>query len=428
MVVLRFDCRDLLKSARLAFSFQRLWIQFLGLSVGYLAYVLLTYLSLLAAGHNLGTLWSSYGLLPSALGNPLPWFSWILFGLGVAVLVFSWLVTATGVARATYMHLKGNTFYTWKQAFRFALNKKGGSVVSTPIAVLFIALFLVLGGVIVGLLGRIPYLGELGVSLFSVVWYLTSLFLVFVIVVLGVSLLVTPAVLATTDDDAFEGIFQSFSLLYSQPWRLILYHLFVVVIAIVSFGVFAFFAKKAWGVMTTVLVWGMGEKYGDLSYAASGLVQNWVYPAVVWSRTILGDASSFFFFTRDFSSIPLPVVMTAASWIFAVLLVVIGTFVLSYPLAVFNAGSTLAFLILKKKKDDENLLERKDKEEEEDLQTSDEEKKEEEKVEKMTEEGAKPSFPQTAPAKKAVRKPAVKKTPKKTKPASKSRKKPAKKR
>jgi len=189
---------------------------------GYLGYVVLTYVSLLVAGRNFGVFWSRFGLLPSVVGLHLPWYSWIIFAAGVFFLLFSWLVTSTGVARAVYMNLKGNNFYTWKEAFTFALKKKGGSVVSTPIAIFAIAFFLGLGGVVVGLLGRIPYVGELGISLFSTIWFMASIFLVFVVLALGVSLLLTPAILATTDDDAFEGIFQSFSTLYSQPWRLIL--------------------------------------------------------------------------------------------------------------------------------------------------------------------------------------------------------------
>ena len=161
-------------------------------------------------------------------------------------------------------------------------------------------------------------------------------------------------------------------------------------ITIVGFGTFAFFAKKAWGLMTTILVWGMGDKYANLSYAASYLLQNWVYPAVTWSRAILGDYASYFFFTRDLTSISLPVVMTISAWIFAIFLVFIGGFILSYPLAVFNVGNSIIFLILKKKKDDENLLERKDKEEEEEEEET-EEKEEEKKEEAKTtgEEGNK---------------------------------------
>ena len=378
MVAMRFDYRDVFKSARLAFSFQRLWIQFVGLFCGYLGYVILTYASLVAAGKDFGVFWSRFGLFPSVVGLPLPWYSWIIFAVGALFLLFAWLVTGTAVARAAYMNLKGNTFYTWKEAFTFALKKKGGSVISTPIAIVAIAFFTGLGGVVVGLLGRIPYLGELGISLFAVIWMMASLFLIFVILALGVSLLLTPAILATTDDDAFEGIFQSFSTLYSQPWRLIFYEALLVIISLLGLGVFAFFAKRAWGLMTTIFIWGMGDKYADLSYAASYLLQNWVYPAVAWSRALLGEYASYFFFTRDFTSIELPVVMSISSWIFAIFLLLFGGFVLSYLFAIFNVGNGLVFLILKKKKDDENLLERKDREEEE-------EEKEEEKTEEKEE-------------------------------------------
>ena len=55
MVVMRFDYRDIFRSARLAFSFQRIWIQFVGLLYGYLGYIILTYLSLLIDGKDYAT-------------------------------------------------------------------------------------------------------------------------------------------------------------------------------------------------------------------------------------------------------------------------------------------------------------------------------------------------------------------------------------
>ena len=91
--------------------------------------------------------------------------------------------------------MKGNTFYTWKEAFNFALKRKGGSVISTPVAIAFIIFFTALGGVVIGLLGRIPYVGEVGFSLFAIIWFMASLFLVFVILALVVSFLLTPAIL-----------------------------------------------------------------------------------------------------------------------------------------------------------------------------------------------------------------------------------------
>lgn len=362
MAMLHFDCRDIFKSARLALSPQRLWIQFVGLFYGYLGYLILSYLSLWAGGQDVAVYWSRFGLLPCVLGMPLPWYSWIIFGLGAAMFIFAWLVSATAVARAAYMHLKGNAFYTWKQALRFSLKDKGVAVVSVPLAIGIILLFTCLGGGLIGLLGRINVIGELGIALFSVVWFLASLFLIVVIAALVVSLLLTPAILATTDDDAFEGIFQSFTLVFAQPWRIIFYEILLAVVAIFGLGVFAFIAKHAWNLLTTIFIWGMGDKYADLSYSASYLLQNWIYPAVAWSRALLGDYSANFFFARDFTSLNLPIMMTISSYIFAIFLVIITGLIACFPLAIFNVGQAVIYMIIKQKKDDENLLERKDRE------------------------------------------------------------------
>ena len=404
MVAMWFDYRDIFRSARLAFSFQRLWIQFLGLFYGYLGYLIFTYLSLLLAGKDFGVHWSRFGLFPSAIGLQLPWYSWIVFALGAFFFLCAWLITSMGVARATYMNLKGNTFYTWKEAWTFALKKKRGSVISTPIAIFLIAFFTILGGIVIGLLGRIPFVGPLGISIFPVIWFMASLFLIFLILALGVSLLLTPAILATTDDDAFEGIFQSFSTLYSQFWRLILYEVLLIIVVLLGFGLLAFAAKRAWSLMTTIFLWGMGENYADLSYSASYLLQNWIYPAVAWSRAILGEYASYFFFTRDFTAIDISGVMTVSSWIFAIFLVFIGGFILSYPLAIFNAGQGIIFLVLKKKKDDENLLERKDREEEDEEEEETEKKEEQEKEEEKEEPKEKKVKKKGGPEKKAEEK------------------------
>jgi hypothetical protein len=368
MTTMRFDYRDLFRAPRIAFSFQRLWIQFLGILAGYGGYVVLTYLAFLVAGANLGVAWSSYGLIPCPIDVPLPWYSKILFALGIVFLVYVCLVTSTAVARAAYMHLKGNNFYTWKEAVRFALKKKGGAVAATPVAILAILFFVALGGAVVGLFGRIPWgIGDVlgvGISLLTPLWYAASLFLVFLALALCVSIWLTPAVLATTDDDAFEGIFQSFSTLASQPWRLIVYGVTIKVLSLAGLLVLAFFAKHAWIVMTRVLAFGMGEKWADISYAATYQLQNWIYPAIDWLRALPANLPCASFIPQEIIGAELPVVASISAVVTAIFLVLIGTAILAYPLAIFNTGSTLLFLALKKKKDDENLLERKDKEEE----------------------------------------------------------------
>jgi adenylate kinase len=63
----------------------------------------------------------------------------------------------------------------------------------------------------------------------------------------------------------------------------------------------------------------------------------------------------------------------------AVFLVFIGGYLISYPIAIFNSGNSIIFLILKKIKDDENLLERKDREEEDEVDLEAENEKDEKK-------------------------------------------------
>lgn len=401
MVALRFDVRDLFRAPRIAFSFQRLWIQFLGLLAAMAGYIVLTYLALVSAGADFGLAWSRFGLLPAASGQPLPWYSKILACLAVLWLAVVLFWTAVAVCRAVYMHLKGNHFYTWKEALRFSLKKKAGASVATPVAIALIILFTVIGGAVVGLFGRIPWgVGDVlgvGISLLSPVWFAASLFLVFLGLALAVSLLLTPSVLATTDDDAFEGIFQSFSTLAAQPWRIVLYGLLLAALSLIGFGVLAWFVKQAWIVMTRVLSAGMGEKYADISYAASYLFQNWIYPAVEWTRAIPASVSNCCFFSSDFVGVDLPAIQTVSAVVTAVFLTLFALAVAAYPLAVLNSGLCILFLVLKKKKDDENLLERKDKEEE----TGEEENEEAAESEAEPKKAA----PRKA-ARKAARKPA----------------------
>lgn len=364
MGTLHFDCRDLFRAARVALSPQRLWLQASGTALGYGLYLILTYAALALAGMDVTVQWSRMGLLPCAVGLGLPWYAWIVAGLGLATLGFFLLVSAAAVSRAGYMHLKGNLTYPWQEAFSFALKRKAGGLVSAPLAVAVILGVTLLGGLFVGFLGRIPAIGPVGVSLFTGLWYAAGLFLVFVALALVLALVLTPAILATTDEDAFEGIFQSFSILHAQPWRFLFYEVLVAFISVAGLLILAFFAKLGWGAMNAVLIGGMGPAYGDMSYQATALVQSWVYPAVAWINAWVGPAACPFFFSQDFVMTALPAAQAIGAAITAVVMLAIGGVVLSYPLAIWNVGQTLVFILIKKVKENDNLLERPEAEEE----------------------------------------------------------------
>lgn len=382
---MRFDVRDIFKSPRLAISLQRIWIQFLGLFFGYLGYLFFTYISFMTAGVGLSNGWERYGLLPCLFPESPNWYSMVIYLIGVVWLIAVYLIAATAVSRATYMFVKGNHFYTWRDATRFAL-KKSASVLLSPVAVLLIIVFFLAGGAVVGLLGKIPFVGEFGITLFTLFWYFASLLVVFLAIIVVVALIQAPAIVATTDDDAFEAVFQSFSLVWSQPWRLILYEFVSAALAAVELLVLAFLSKKAYIVMDRVFSTAMGDDFINIAAQGMYLVNVWVIHSIAWVNSLLGDFSGLVYFNREFIPLTLPHgYQYVASYIFAGWMLVIGGLIFSYGLAAFNVGNTLSYIILRKKKDDENLLERKDPEEEEGEEVPEEKTIEESRPEEVLE-------------------------------------------
>jgi len=379
---LRFDVRDIFKSPRFALSLQRIWIQFIGLVVGYLGYLFFTYLSFITAGVGFADGWKKYGLLPCIFSEASNWYSVVIYLVGLFWLIAVYLISATAVSRATYMLLKGNHFYTWTNAIRFAL-KKTASILLSPIAILVIILVVLAGGAVVGLLGKIPFVGEFGITIFTFLWFFASLFVVFLVIIFVIAMIQTPAILAATNDDAFEAVFQTFSLVWSQPWRLILYELVSAAMAAIGLLVLALLSKKAFIVMDRLFSNVMGPDFMNVSSQGMYLLNISLFHSITWINSILGDMSGLVYFSREFIPLQLPHgYQYVASYIFAFWMLIIGGLILSYGLACLNVGNTLSYIILRRKKDDENLLERKDPEEEdeEDEEDDEEEKEDEEKV------------------------------------------------
>ena len=384
---LYFDVRDVCKSPRLALSIQRIWIQFLGLAAGFVGYLFFTYFSFLSSGLGLSNGWKKYGLLPCLFSEASSWYSIIIYLIGLVWLIAVYLIASTAVSRATYMIIKGNHFYTWKEAIKFAL-KKTASILLSPIAILLIIVFLLAGGAVVGLLGKIPFVGELGITVFTLIWFFAALFVVFLVIIFVVAMIQAPAILATTNEDAFEAVFQSFSLVWSQPWRLILYEIVSGAMAVIGLVVLAFLSKNAFIVMDRVFSIIMGKNFINVTAHGMYLLNVWLIHSITWINSILGDYSSLIYFSREFIPIPrLHGYQYVASYIFAIWILIIGGLILSYGIASFNVGNTISYIILRKKKDDENLLERKDPEQEEEEEedegdiTEEEKQKEDEDVE-----------------------------------------------
>ena len=156
----------------------------------------------------------------------------------------------------------------------------------------------------------------------------------------------------------------SFSTIWSQTWRFVVYNVLLgglVVAAVYVFGLFSYWALKV-GYM--ILGWTMGPKLHNIAMAAI----NWL-PAKLdlWSLWARGwwTGKLALISVYRMPHMELHGAESAAAVILGIFLLIIFGMVLSYGLATWSAGQTIIYLIIRKRKDDENLLEREDEEEEE---------------------------------------------------------------
>lgn len=383
-----FNYKDLFRAGRIAFSLQRIWVNGLGLLVGYLFYLVFTYAALLIGGVSFSQVWYEFGLFPCAFAVNVPWYSLLVYLVGLLLFIAVILLTNTAVARTVYMVLREELFYTWTQAYKFAW-KKWVSVLGAMITFIFMIAFFVIGAIIMGLLGKIPYVGELGTALLTIPYIFSALLLLFISVVFVVGIFFIPAIIATSDEDALGGVFQSFSITFNQPWRLIVYSAIVGILEFVGIFLFAAVLKLSYKIFLSLFTIGMGDKLLKINDYSLHLIDKSMPPLYNLFHGVLGDFGNWVYLVHHhFSAGPLPGTYVVSAYIFAFFLLLLGGAAIAYGEAIGNAGVTIIYVILYKLHEDENLLEREDdelKEDEEAESASDSETESEERDSDETE-------------------------------------------
>ncbi len=359
MTTLHWNFKDLFRSLRLGFSAKKVWMCCLGLLLGLSAYSGFTYLAYLVAGHDVLTVWENYRLLPFPEPSflPFPWFAWLIYALGVLILVVILLVTGTAVTKVAYEQLRGDEFYESKEAFRFAF-KNASSVLLSPLLIIGFVLFISMCGVILGLVGRIPQFGVAFTGLMGFLAFFASLFIVYLGIVLLFSILLGPAVAGATRSDMFDTLFEVFSCVNEQPWRLIWYTALLTGIAKVGSFILGLASSLAGRVGYSILHLVMGARITNLFenaafYFKINLPDWWPlrelfrFEANIYGLPHIYAPSDYLpaGWGNDIGSLLLGVTY------YAVALIVIG-----YGLSVWFTGQTLSYAILVHKKDSKNIL------------------------------------------------------------------------
>ena len=355
---LYFDIRDIFRAPRLALSGKKIFIFLVGLISGWIAYWLLTYLALGLAGISFSAAWKEFGLYPCLYAAGCgPWYAQVVYWIGIIVWFFTINLSCTAVARVTYKQLKGDEFYSAGDAWKY-VKKHWHPVIFTTISLGLIIAFFMIMAIIFGLIGKIPWVGELLFALPYLFYFFGSVFTVYTAVVLITSLVYTPAIVSAYEEDTMGAVFQSYSVTWSQPWRIILYHLTLIPLVYLGVYIFGLFWYGGFKLVNIVLgadwILGMGDKLNNIvGYATEIVLPPFCLGSKCCSLCGIHPVA-----TGDISGIQM-----FAGGIVAIFLFLLLASIISYGLSIVSVGETLMFVIFKKKSDDDNLLERKDEEE-----------------------------------------------------------------
>jgi hypothetical protein len=359
-IKLYFDVRDIFRSPRLALSGKKIWLFLKANLFGFTVYWIFTYIALVLGGINFSNALNTYGLYPCVYCTEnVSLISQIIYWISIAIWIIAIFFACTAVSRLTYKELKGDNLYSVADARNFVKNHRYPIILSW-VSILLIAAFFSIGAIFFALIGKIPFIGEVLFALLYILYFFGSIFTVYTLVVFLTSLIYSPAIVATLEEDTMGTVFQSYTITWSQPWRLLLYHLILLPIMIIGVTIFKWFWISGYKLINIIFGtdWLMGTKLHNIVGWATDLVNPQFY------FCNLTQSSVSFGNTVTLLSLQDGAVLSSTEYvagtIVAIVLFILLMSIISYGLSILSVGETIMFTIFKKKSNDENLLDRRD--------------------------------------------------------------------
>lgn len=331
---LRFNILDLFKVPRLAIKAKKLGIAIPGISAIYLTLFMANYLIILLNGSSISDYWYHHRFV---LFQNVPIYSFstiIIYGTGILLSIAMVLLTAGGISKIAIEKFKGNKLVPIDEGFKFIRDNKF-SLLFPPVGILIIIGFFVSLWYVFGLISSIPWIGPILFGIFYLFYFLTGLFIVFTGLVGMISLAYGPMIFTPWGGDAFTVIFQTYSIFWSQPIRLILYTILNAVIT----GIFTcFLGGVFWGIIQIIEFFFsqsilLGDNFHQIWYSALHILN-----PIIFSNSA---NSALEFIPSLFIAISLGVILLAF---------------ISTILSNIVTGRTMIFIILRKIDSGINLL------------------------------------------------------------------------
>ncbi len=357
MAELHFDFRDIFRAGRYGFNPKKISVHLFGLILAYLIYEILVYSSLLITSESgVKQFWDTYALLPVC---PLVDYAFedITIGamwLGTFTLFVFFFLASTMVSKITIEDLRGDHFFSITASWRF-VRKHWKAVFGTLLGLIAILVLLALIPICVGLLGKIPMVGRVVLMFASVLTpfaFFLGLLMAYLLVGLGISLFFAPSVVGAADSDAFETAYQHLAMLWNQPWRVLIYEIFLVGVKAICIPI--------WGIFCLA---GFALAMQPIYFLVPTDIQHIMWQTDRWLGGSIEKLNALpymeHFRVFDIGSEPanLPITLNIAAIFMTLSLLFIAGLVIAYLFSIASTGNTLIYTILRKRVDGVNLLE-----------------------------------------------------------------------
>jgi len=342
------DIRAILSAPGQGLSLKKIFVATLFLLLGYAVYLFCTYLALLYDGVGFDYIWQSYGMFPLKLFAFDAWLALAIQLIGIALGILCISLAIMADAAINFEELRGDYFFSAFDALRLTVRRIPTIVLGYLSIAAFVLLIYILG-VLVGLITRIPFIGEALIGIFYIIpIFITLAFTVFIIFVAIVGVILFPVVIAAQKQrEVFDGLLQLFSVMIKEPIRFIWYTAVTGVLAKVSSFVMAYLFYRTLQFSRVVLKTGGGghvEKMFNAAYAQLPL-----------------DSSLVTFVTNLFPGIPFGFELarwgfggagTNGSVFLAISICLLFVIILGYMISVLSAGMARGYAVIRRMKDD----------------------------------------------------------------------------
>ena len=352
-----FDFRDVFRAGRMGFKGKKILVHLLGFLFGYGIYEILTYLSL-TGSDKIGKFWETYGLFPVFIRTwkstmDLPIATIVIMIVGALIWLIIYLLFSTAVSKIAIEELRGNEFYSAKKAIKFAF-KYSKSIYLVILGLIGAILFCIFWSSLVGLLDLIPKIEQFAehfaaplTTFLTIPIYILSIFMMLTIIACVYGLFLIPSIVAVTEEDTFETLYQLYSTVWNQPWRLVIYSKLLWFVATLGFAIFAVISIAGLYLMflpSVLLAHQQSYYFADVMARALKIIGAGGFAYLIPGANIT-------------ASIAMPWTLDLATFFLFMSFIVIVGIILAYPMAIYSCGYTIIYVITRKKTTNENMLE-----------------------------------------------------------------------